>query len=51
MVKVLNYKILGTALKSFSDACFNADEQMRNGSLKSMRSIMNEKFSMSAFLS
>ena len=31
MVKILNYKILGTALKSLSDACFKADEQQRNG--------------------
>ena len=29
--KILNYKILGTALKSLSDACFKADEQQRNG--------------------
>ena len=28
---MLNYKILGTALKSRSDACFKADEQQRNG--------------------
>ena len=27
MGKILNYKILGTALKSLSDACFKADEQ------------------------
>ena len=51
MGKILNYKILGTALKSLSDVCFKADEQMKNGFLKSMRSIMNEKFSMSEFLS
>lgn len=31
MGKILNYKILGTALKSLSDACFKADEQQRNG--------------------
>ena len=31
MVKILNYKIIGTALKSLSDACFKADEQQRNG--------------------
>ena len=31
MAKILNYKILGTALKSLSDACFKADEQQRNG--------------------
>lgn len=29
MGKILNYKILGTALKSLSDACFKADEQQR----------------------
>ena len=51
MGKILNYKMLGTALKSLSDVCFKADEQMKNGFLKSMRSIMNEKFSMSEFLS
>ena len=28
---ILNYKILGIALKSLSDACFKADEQQRNG--------------------
>ena len=31
MGKILNYKILGTAFKSLSDACFKADEQQRNG--------------------
>lgn len=31
MGKILNYKILGTALKSLSDACFKADEQQKNG--------------------
>ena len=31
MGKILNYKMLGTALKSLSDACFKADEQQRNG--------------------
>ena len=31
MGKILNYKILGTALKSLSDACFKADEQQQNG--------------------
>ena len=31
MGKILNYKILGTALKSLIDACFKADEQQRNG--------------------
>ena len=31
MGNILNYKILGTALKSLSDACFKADEQQRNG--------------------
>lgn len=31
MGKILNYKLLGTALKSLSDACFKADEQQRNG--------------------
>ena len=31
MANILNYKILGTALKSLSDACFKADEQQRNG--------------------
>lgn len=31
MGKILNYKILGTALKALSDACFKADEQQRNG--------------------
>ena len=31
MAKILNYNILGTALKSLSDACFKADEQQRNG--------------------
>lgn len=29
MGKILNYKLLGTALKSLSDACFKADEQQR----------------------
>ena len=28
MGKILNYKLLGTALKSLSDACFKADEQL-----------------------
>ena len=51
MGKMLNYKILGIALKSLSDACFTADEQMKNGFLKSMCSITNVRFSMSAFLS
>ena len=31
MANILNYKILGTALKSLRDACFKADEQQRNG--------------------
>ena len=31
MAKMLSYKLLGTALKSLSDACFKADEQQRNG--------------------
>lgn len=31
MGKILNYKLLGTALKSLSDACFKAEEQERNG--------------------
>ena len=31
MGKILNYKLLGTALKSLSDACFKADEQQKNG--------------------
>lgn len=31
MGKILNYKLLGTAFKSLSDACFKADEQQRNG--------------------
>lgn len=31
MGKILNYKMLGTAFKSLSDACFKADEQQRNG--------------------
>lgn len=31
MTKILSYKLLGTALKSLSDACFKADEQQRNG--------------------
>ena len=31
MEKILNYNILGTALKSLIDACFTADEQQRNG--------------------
>ena len=31
MGKILNYKLLGTALKSLSDACFKADKQQRNG--------------------
>lgn len=31
MAKILSYKLLGTALKSLSDACFKADEQQRNG--------------------
>ena len=31
MGNILNYKILGTALKWLSDACFKADEQQRNG--------------------
>ena len=31
MGNILNYKILGTALKSLIDACFEADEQQRNG--------------------
>ena len=51
MSNMLNYKILGTALKSLSDACFKADDQMKNGFLKSTRSIMNVRFSTSAFLS
>lgn len=29
MGKILNYKMLGTAFKSLSDACFKADEQQR----------------------
>ena len=33
MAKILNYKILGTALKSLSDACFKADEQQKNGDI------------------
>ena len=41
MAKIFNYKILGTALKSLSDSCFKYDEQMKNGFLKSMRSITN----------
>ena len=31
MAKILNYKILGTALKSLSDVCFKADEQQKKG--------------------
>ena len=31
MGKILNYKLLGTALKSLSDACFKADKKQRNG--------------------
>ena len=31
MGKILNYKLLGTALKSLSDAYFKADEQQKNG--------------------
>lgn len=31
MGKILNYKMLGTAFKLLSDACFKADEQQRNG--------------------
>ena len=31
MGNILNYKILGTALKSLRDACFKSDEQQRNG--------------------
>lgn len=31
MAKILSYKLLGTALKSLSDACFKADEQQKNG--------------------
>ena len=31
MGKILSYKLLGTALKSLSDACFKADEQQKNG--------------------
>lgn len=31
MGKILNYKMLGTAFKSLSDACFKADEQQKNG--------------------
>lgn len=31
MTKILSYKLLGTALKSLSDACFKADEQQKNG--------------------
>ena len=31
MGKILNYKMLGTAFKSLSDACFKADEQQRKG--------------------
>ena len=30
-MKILNYRTLGMMLKSLSDACFNADEQERNG--------------------
>ena len=35
MGKILNYKILGTALKALSDACFKADEQQRETERKS----------------
>ena len=31
MGKILNYKLLGTAFKALSDACFKADEQQKNG--------------------
>lgn len=31
MAKILGYKLLGTALRSLSDACFKADEQQRKG--------------------
>ena len=31
MGNILNYKLLGTALKLLSDACFKADEQQQNG--------------------
>ena len=31
MGKILSYKLLGTAFKTLSDACFKADEQQRNG--------------------
>lgn len=31
MGKILNYKLLGTALKALSDACFKAEEQEKNG--------------------
>ena len=31
MGKILNYKLLGTAFKSLSDACFKAYEQQKNG--------------------
>ena len=34
MANILNYKILGTALKSLRDACFKEYEQMKNGVLK-----------------
>lgn len=29
MGKILNYKLLGTAFKSLSDACFKADNSRR----------------------
>ena len=31
MGNILNYKLLGTALQSISDACFKADDQQKNG--------------------
>ena len=31
MGKILNYEFRGTAFKSLSDACFQADEQQKNG--------------------
>ena len=30
MGKILNYKLLGTALKSLSDACFKADDLLKD---------------------
>ena len=39
---ILNYKLLGTALKSLSYACFKADEQHKNGEKVTACGMSNE---------